>query len=920
MIGTLNVELGDQPEQLRLEIKQRSAETIDIALPDYSVSWVDHAAEPVSAVQDMLHDAWRRGVFLGRRLAFDAGRLAETVGKLVGLARGEYEQAERMARCAPPRPPASLSAPWTLGGSTLHLAAAAGVAVNRCRICHGAGSVGQAALDGKPDEFAPLRRCVSCHGTGEAGGKVSGQEVTCRHCNRYLREHDAQERCVPFNAETFSVDMQQVLEAVAPAVRPAPGGVQAQGTIGNGGSIIPKVAPHVMDKDSLFKAQAAIMFATAVDNETALKLAGELGVARVRDLLGPVPVGPPAGAGPATVAAYAFAEAWNQKVRDVVQSAFPATTLQQDTEQAVEMSVQAMTDSILSAPIVRELELERHTQGHYADRIKAGPQEQADALEAAYWRFDTLRSKGDGAGPMAERDAFKTAARDLILRVMRREVAWTEPAALDPAPPSVEDVIAKWAESDTDTHSAEVWQEIQQALTMDGKEIRNLPERWPGQAIVMPPGSVDRELHDLADVLDQTHRGGLSLSMSTRGGATMQLAYMTPEQAKEKHERAMAAIKPDPCCANCGEVEEEHGPSGACPASCGETFEPITIERKVDRLSDRLTELEGIVTGWPHSDRGLEGVVAELRTETENQSVTLRELASMVNHLPDVDRRLSLTEGEIKLARSDIAAVVRDLGLRVRDARDLDDRLTKLTAHVASNARRMEADVTELGRDQSKDGNRTTALESGVTALCGRLAALEIAINGCYDRQGPGIEARLAKLEGYVSHNADLGDQDRARIETIETALSRVVPPERIRITLVGETGRKPERMSKLAAGLDCWSANTCARQVAVGQRWRVPLGFRIEIPVGWFGSVVGRSGGFEREGLLVHLGIVDADYRGEVHALFQNNGREAYTIQPGHRIAQLVILPVAMLDLVVVGALSDTERGERGFGHTGDR
>lgn len=769
MIGTLNVELDDQPEELRLEIKQRSDETIDISLPDYSVTRVDSAGEPVAAVHAMLHDAWARGAFLGRRLAFDHGRMASAVGKLMGLARGEYEQARRMARCAP------AMVGWP---SPAKLAAAAGVAVNLCRICHGAGSVGVAPSNGKPDEFAPLRRCVSCRGTGEAGGVVSGAEVTCKHCGHYLREHDAQERCVPFNAETFAVDMEQVLEATTedPRTRPAPAPPVEQRAA--------QTLVDAMMRDDL----SAEHFPLSVNGVPQ----GTLGEFRARGW---------ALLDPEKVAAQRMPEFWPTGVGKA-----PADFESEPTAAA------PLTGVTIKSCTIERADPDRAAVS-FARQVQGRPQEQADALEEAYWRFDSLCH---GRQEMTDRDAFKAVARDLIHRTMRQDICWTEPGV--PTAPTPPDPIR------------------------EGYELRQVPERWPGQAIVMPPGSVDRELHDLADVLDRTHRGGLSLSMSTRGGATLQLAYMTPEQAKADHERAMAAIQPDPGCANCGEAEDEHGPLGACLVSCGETFEPNTIERKVDAVERRSAAAdiahERIDTVEAQIDdaNGIEVRLAKLETELESYT------------------RLHGKHHEVLEAHQAIPDTVATRLLKIQAAA-IDDLRTKTEDH----------DVTWSG-----------------------------------------VDSDIAELQ--------------RRVGELSVQLGQVLPPKQIRIALVGQTGRKPERMSATAAGLDCYAANTCARQVAVGQRWRVPLGFKIEIPPGWFGAVVGRSGGFERDGLLVHFGVVDSDYRGEVHALFQNNGREGYTIQPGHRIAQLVILPVAMLDLVVVGALSDTARGERGFGHTGDR
>ncbi len=99
-----------------------------------------------------------------------------------------------------------------------------------------------------------------------------------------------------------------------------------------------------------------------------------------------------------------------------------------------------------------------------------------------------------------------------------------------------------------------------------------------------------------------------------------------------------------------------------------------------------------------------------------------------------------------------------------------------------------------------------------------------------------------------------------------------------------------------------------------------VPTGVRIELPEGYEAQVRPRSGLAMRYGLtLVNApGTIDWDYRGEIKVIMVNLGREPVRIEPGMRVAQLVISPVVRGRFVAVDSLSDTERGEGGFGHTG--
>jgi dUTP pyrophosphatase len=129
-----------------------------------------------------------------------------------------------------------------------------------------------------------------------------------------------------------------------------------------------------------------------------------------------------------------------------------------------------------------------------------------------------------------------------------------------------------------------------------------------------------------------------------------------------------------------------------------------------------------------------------------------------------------------------------------------------------------------------------------------------------------------------------------------------------------------PKYMSAGAAGLDLASAADEPITVAAGARVAVPTGLAFEIPQGFEGQVRPRSGLARKVGLTVvnAPGTIDSDYRGEVQVLLINLGDAPHVIQPGDRIAQLIIAPVSFAELEEVGSLSDTARGTGGFGHTG--
>lgn len=121
------------------------------------------------------------------------------------------------------------------------------------------------------------------------------------------------------------------------------------------------------------------------------------------------------------------------------------------------------------------------------------------------------------------------------------------------------------------------------------------------------------------------------------------------------------------------------------------------------------------------------------------------------------------------------------------------------------------------------------------------------------------------------------------------------------------------------AAGLDLRAAVPAPLVVAAGERVLVPTGFRIAVPHGFEAQVRPRSGLALRHGIVLPNapGTIDSDYRGEVQVILWNAGPAPFRISRGDRIAQLVVAPVAHVQLDEV-ALDDTERGSGGFGSTG--
>ena len=131
-----------------------------------------------------------------------------------------------------------------------------------------------------------------------------------------------------------------------------------------------------------------------------------------------------------------------------------------------------------------------------------------------------------------------------------------------------------------------------------------------------------------------------------------------------------------------------------------------------------------------------------------------------------------------------------------------------------------------------------------------------------------------------------------------------------------------PAYQSAHAAGLDLVAAvpENAPLALAPGQYALVPTGLSIALPAGFEAQVRPRSGLAARHGVTVlnAPGTVDADYRGEIGVPLINHSDVPFTIRRGERIAQMVIASVVRAELVVVAALSQTDRGSGGFGSTG--
>ena len=122
------------------------------------------------------------------------------------------------------------------------------------------------------------------------------------------------------------------------------------------------------------------------------------------------------------------------------------------------------------------------------------------------------------------------------------------------------------------------------------------------------------------------------------------------------------------------------------------------------------------------------------------------------------------------------------------------------------------------------------------------------------------------------------------------------------------------------AAGMDLTNVLDKPLTLNPGERAKVPTGLIMILPEGYEGQVRPRSGLAAKYGVTLtnSVGTVDSDYRGEMCCLMINLGSEPYTIQPGERIAQLVIAPIVQVSTEFISEIPETKRGVGGFGSTG--
>ena len=139
-----------------------------------------------------------------------------------------------------------------------------------------------------------------------------------------------------------------------------------------------------------------------------------------------------------------------------------------------------------------------------------------------------------------------------------------------------------------------------------------------------------------------------------------------------------------------------------------------------------------------------------------------------------------------------------------------------------------------------------------------------------------------------------------------------------VKLKKLDDRAKIPTRGSDLAAGMDLYALD--AVEIAAGETVLVHTGIALAIPAGYAGFIYARSGLATKRSLAPanKVGVVDADYRGEIMVALHNHGAVSQTVDAGERVAQMVIAPFLSVEFAETDTLDDTARADGGFGSTG--
>ena len=143
-----------------------------------------------------------------------------------------------------------------------------------------------------------------------------------------------------------------------------------------------------------------------------------------------------------------------------------------------------------------------------------------------------------------------------------------------------------------------------------------------------------------------------------------------------------------------------------------------------------------------------------------------------------------------------------------------------------------------------------------------------------------------------------------------------------VKVKLLKPGAKMPVYGTEFSAGADLCACLEQPVTLGPGETRLISIGISMEIPVGYAGFVFARSGLATKRHLAPanKVGVIDSDYRGEFFVPLRNHGPIPQTIEPGERIAQMILMPYLAANFLEAESLSDTQRGEGGFGSTGTK
>lgn len=141
-----------------------------------------------------------------------------------------------------------------------------------------------------------------------------------------------------------------------------------------------------------------------------------------------------------------------------------------------------------------------------------------------------------------------------------------------------------------------------------------------------------------------------------------------------------------------------------------------------------------------------------------------------------------------------------------------------------------------------------------------------------------------------------------------------------IKVKKLNDKAILPTKGSDYAAGMDLYACIETPIEIQPHETVKIGTGLAFELPHGYFGAVCARSGLATKQGLAPanKVGICDEDYTGEYIVALHNHSNVPQTVAPNERIAQLIIMPYLAVNLTEVDELTETKRGDGGFGSTG--